>query len=133
MSEPIVDVFAAGTPLVQGNHRVSAHGRVYEQRSAALRAWRDTIMWACRLGGQRVLQPAEGPVSVEIRFVMPELKRPVRALPHIAPDVDKLARAVLDSITQARVIGDDGQVCRLEATKVYGTPPGARIIVRSMS
>jgi Holliday junction resolvase RusA-like endonuclease len=39
----------------------------------------------------------------------------------VAPDLDKLVRAVLDALT-AVAYRDDGQVTRITATKEYGTP-----------
>ena len=42
------------------------------------------------------------------------------------PDVDKLARAVLDAITESGTLRDDCQVVALSARKRYG-PPGVAI------
>jgi Holliday junction resolvase RusA-like endonuclease len=47
------------------------------------------------------------------------------------PDVDKLARACLDALTQSGAIRDDAQVVMLGATKVYGLP-GMVMTVRPM-
>jgi Holliday junction resolvase RusA-like endonuclease len=45
-----------------------------------------------------------------------------RRLPIVPPDIDKLARGLLDGIGQSGVIwGDDSQVIELKAIKVYGT------------
>jgi hypothetical protein len=42
------------------------------------------------------------------------------------PDADKLARAVLDAITESGTIRDDAQVVSLQVRKRYGQP-GVRI------
>ena len=54
------------------------------------------------------------------------MKRP---LPHVKPDLDKLIRAMNDSLTDARVWGDDGQVTTISARKIYGPTPGAQVSV----
>jgi crossover junction endodeoxyribonuclease RusA len=46
-----------------------------------------------------------------------------RPEPSVAPDLDKLVRAVLDGLT-AIAYRDDGQVVRLTAAKQYGVNPG---------
>ena len=51
------------------------------------------------------------------------------------PDVDKLARAVLDGLVSGGVMADDAQVVVLVARKVYasnGEAPGALIEVEAM-
>lgn len=62
----------------------------------------------------------EGPVQVRATFV---LDRPAsarkRLWPHTRPDVDKLARMVLDALTSAHVIHDDALVVDLHASKCY--------------
>ena len=55
-----------------------------------------------------------------------------RALPIVPPDVDKLARGLLDGIGQSEVIwGDDSQVVELIARKFYADDrePGADITI----
>lgn len=80
----------------------------------------------------------EGPVrvSLEFRLVRPKghmgkkgLKPTAPEHPGTKPDLDKLARAVLDALTGV-AFRDDSQVVRLEASKVYddtGTGPGVEI------
>ena len=47
------------------------------------------------------------------------------------PDVDKLARAVLDALT-GLVIADDSTVVELRAGKSYGRRPGVAVLVEEM-
>ena len=51
----------------------------------------------------------------------------------VKPDVDKLTRAVLDSLTAADIIDDDARCATLTATKNYTTKrhptPGVRITI----
>lgn len=82
--------------------------------------------------------PLEGPVRVSCAFVFPRPKHHRRANGNLRegaprrhgsrPDVDKLARAILDGITGV-VLRDDSQVSELWAVKTYGEQPGADIIV----
>lgn len=131
---------AAGTPAPQGSKTSYGPGRMVES-SPYVKPWRDLI----RAEAQRAHEgPAiAGAVDVKIRFWMPRPKshygtgrnadriRPqyVDAEHITKPDLDKLARAVLDAITEERragritrrgVIRDDSQVVRLEAVKNYG-------------
>jgi crossover junction endodeoxyribonuclease RusA len=55
------------------------------------------------------------------------------AVPRGKPDIDKLARSTLDSLTGI-VFDDDSRVARLELRKIYAAPgqEGARIEVAMM-
>jgi Holliday junction resolvase RusA-like endonuclease len=88
------------------------------RKSGSLKRWKQAIngeakveMWA------RGTEAIEGPVSVELVFYMPAPKRR-NARPAVKPDVDKLARAVLDGLTGS-AFADDGQVVELKASKRY--------------
>ena len=68
-----------------------------------------------------------GPVEVLLHFELARPKSARRLLPSTKPDLDKLARAVLDALTGV-VFKDDAQVVDLRVTKRYGTP-GVHVIV----
>lgn len=118
-------------PAVQGNHAISAHGRIYERSSAALRDWRDLVGWCARhhMGAR---PPVDDAVMVSLGFRLQAPRRTVRELPTTRPDIDKLSRACLDAMTGI-VYLDDAQVVHLEATKLYGETPGCRIIVAAFT
>lgn len=143
----IVDVFVPGRPIPQGSLRAFTRDgqrvRLAHSNATALSAWRGTIAHAI---GQRFpeLVPFPGPVRVTVAFHLQRPKNHYRTgrlsemlrpsaptWPAIAPDLDKLSRAVLDALTGV-VIRDDGQVVELAAVKRYAglTPIGARIIVQ---
>ena len=92
------------------------------ESSAALAPWREHIAWATRKA-TRQHDPADGPVSVALTFVMP---RPQRAKPGTPatkrPDLDKLVRAVLDALVMGAAMRDDSQVTRIIATKRLAEP-----------
>ena len=112
----------AGTPITQGSMSVF-RGRIVHQKSKELTAWRNTIHEACRA----IMEPLEGPVTVDVTFRLQSPRSAPRALPHVRPDVDKLARAALDGLTGA-AFADDAQVVTLTARKVYGAPGAVFVI-----
>lgn len=98
--------------------------------------------------------PFEGPLSVSLRFRMPiprsatKRARAGMAAGEIAhcgrPDIDNLAKAVLDAIGQdaaakkkgldARIVfANDSQIVRLFATKVYAEVPGVDVRVEAFA
>jgi crossover junction endodeoxyribonuclease RusA len=74
------------------------------------------------------------PVWVTLNFYLskPPSAPKRRFSPSVKPDVDKLVRATLDSLTGV-IFKDDAQVVELSASKNYGTPERVEIIVRQMA
>jgi len=72
--------------------------------------------------------PFAGPVAASIHLCYPyrkaEKRRVVASGAEIPcdtrPDLDNLAKGILDAMSAARVWGDDGQVARLTLEKVWG-------------
>jgi len=63
----------------------------------------------------------DGPVTVTLDFRLPRPKshpKTRRTWPAVAPDIDKLARLVLDALT-GTVLVDDARVIGLQASKDY--------------
>jgi len=72
-----------------------------------------------------------GPVALAITFALPRPASVRRRAPTTRPDVDKLARAVLDALTGV-LYADDAQVVDLHTRKRYAvTRPGAWIAVEA--
>lgn len=96
--------------------------------------WRERI--ALQLAQFVTTKVQEGPVDLDLTFVLPrprrhytakgELRPSAPELVSTRPDLDKLCRAVLDA-AQGIVYQDDAQVCSLRARKVYGQCPGVTI------
>jgi crossover junction endodeoxyribonuclease RusA len=134
----IIDV--AGDPMTQGSHiailpRGASKPILVESgdnaRRARFRAWRKTIT-AAAAGEMHGRAPTDQPVKVRLEFRLPRPRTVTREYPTAKMDVDKLARAVLDSLTRT-VFVDDGQVVNLMAEKRYtrdDEQPGVRIVVR---
>lgn len=114
--------FVQGIPAPQGSKRAFRRGTrtVLVESSKKLPLWREQVQ-------DRALEhcePLSGPVRVELEFVMPRTKamRDKPAPPHTKrPDIDKLARAVLDGLT-GPAFDDDSQVTELTVTKRRAMP-----------
>jgi len=121
-----------GDPVPQPRPRVSTRGgfaRAYVPASHPVHAYRQAVAVAARAAG---LSPSHETLRVEIfaEFARPKshmnkggIKATAPTLPR--PDVDNIAKAVLDSLQD--VIGDDTCVARLVVEKSYG--PEARTTV----
>ena len=74
------------------------------------------------------LLPIDAPVVVEAVFVFPRPKSVKRNYPTVAPDLDKLCRALGDGMTvDANVLVDDSRIVVWHASKVYGERPGVSV------
>lgn len=138
--EPLT-FFVRGTPIPQGSKTAIRHGRRARliEANKRLKPWRNTLQTAlaAQAAGRRV--PGPFTIYLDFRFTPPQRPRfrdPNGAGIHaVKPDVDKLTRAVLDSLTAADIIDDDARCTTLIATKTYTTKlhpsPGVRIIIEA--
>ena len=131
-----------GSPTPQGNKTRNRYGAIYD-KTKGLDDWRAAVARAAIDEGSPMLT---GPVAVSLQFVLERpkghwgtgrnlgvLKASAAPFPATRPDIDKLTRAVLDAMTQAKVYEDDGKVVRLKVTKVYagwGKPARCDVYVR---
>lgn len=124
-------VFVPGVPAPQGSKRHVGRGILIES-SKAVGPWRERVALAAHSHARGLLG---GPVSVDLVFVLPRPKSAPKCttLPAVKrPDIDKLARAILDALTGVW-IADDSQVIDLRATKHIADidgEPGVTITVR---
>lgn len=121
----MISFFAEGRPVPQGSMKFIKPGVMIHARSAELASWRATIAYRAKEAG---CHPIDSPICIKLRFQMPRPKTVKRTYPTVAPDVDKLIRAVLDGLTGVAYV-DDAQVVRIVAEKVYGSPIGVHIEV----
>ena len=124
--------FVPGVPQPQGSktgYIKSGRAVVVDKNPRLLKPWRVAVAEAARAAWE-YRELLEGPVRVEAVFVLLRPKSVTRELPHVRPDVDKLARAVLDGVTDAgNVWVDDAQVVQLDVSKRYGPVPGVHVMI----
>lgn len=130
-----------GQPQPQGSARsfVTRGGRaVVTSDNSQLRPWRDTVTWAARDALNkhpgRSSFPWTEPVELTLRFWVhrpASARKTVDVYPTSPPDLDKLVRAVGDSLVNAGVLKDDAQICDIVTRKRYAVSPDLRHIYRS--
>ena len=125
----LIHAFIPGKPIPQGSVNVYG-GRVVSVKPE-LRRWRDSIRAA--LLARHHGEPLDGPISVALAIQISPPQRPRWPLPAVKPDLDKLVRAALDSMsttsTQLGVITDDARVTSITAAKTYHHTPGVLITI----
>lgn len=148
MSADVLTFFAAGMPEPEGSTRAFVVGGrpvITHTKGGALRRWRDAVRAAALTEAEAVVWDVghDAPVEVTAHFTLPRPARPrFKDVPGTKPDLDKLARAVGDAITQERAKGggvvreglifDDSRIVTWHATKAYATdetPTGVLVTI----
>jgi Holliday junction resolvase RusA-like endonuclease len=125
----MIHAFIPGTPVPQGSVDVY-RGHIVAVKPA-LREWRDRIRAStmARHNGE----PMDGPLNVSLVFQLAPPKKPRWWAPAVKPDLDKLIRAVNDSLSttkkQRGVITDDARIIHIDADKTYHHTPGVYITI----
>lgn len=120
---PALAFAIAGEPAPQGSKTVGRrkNGTSFVRESSKkVKPWRDVVVAAIRdrfaatpgLRWEPLNDNRAGVVLDLVFTVSRPADRPkrLRCRPAVKPDLDKLTRAVLDALTTARVLGDDGRV-----------------------
>ena len=106
---------------------------VTTQKTKGLKEWQTAVQFVMQSEWRGEL--LQGPVFIGLAFRMLKPKSARKSDFYVAkrPDIDKLARAVLDGMTGI-VFRDDGQVAQLTVSKHYAdaTGPGVHIEVGSL-
>lgn len=143
--DQVTSFWVTGTPKPQGSKRAFKHPHtkrviMTESAGAALKDWRyDVKATACvQMAGRPMVVQPNG-VILTIQFVMPRPVSTPKSKPTPCavkkPDLDKLTRAVCDSLSGV-VYADDSQVVNLVTRKriaELGESPGAMITVDQVS
>lgn len=116
-----------GRPVTQGSMSAFiAGGRaiVTDQKGPKLKPWREAIRSTAVDAAGPAWQPLPGPVRVDLWLALPKpssapKRRRTWPTGKRSGDVDKLARACLDALTEAGIVRDDSQCVELRAVKDY--------------
>lgn len=128
---PVVSFQVVGDPTPQGSKTKMPNGAMLEGGTAELRAkrinWRNAVADAARIQAE-THGKLDGNLRlvVNFRFVMPKSRpKAVRdqgmAWKNGSPDLDKLVRAVGDSLTAGGLIRDDARIVHICAGKFETT------------
>ena len=122
-------------PAPQGSKRYLGNGRFVEA-SKKLEPWRQAIAHAVKELFEQTgdSTPFTQACKVKATFILPKPKTVKRELPTVAPDLDKLARSLGDSISLPKysvLVEDDSLICEWKLEKIYGTPEtmGVRVLI----
>lgn len=133
-----------GVPKTQGSMRaIIARGTgraiALHDQDPALRSWRTVVADAARQAHRGLM---DGPLGVTLVFHLPvptsrpeTLRTPKQRwqwlFPWRRPDLDKLERAILDSLTGV-LFRDDAQIVAVTKRKSYGAEPGVEVLVEPL-
>lgn len=125
-----VEFTVHGIPAPQGSKRVfMVKGRpVLTDASKNLTPWRDSVASAAHEAARGEM--FDCPLFVHLHFRMPRPKTVKRVHPTVAPDLDKLERAVFDAMTAGGLIRDDALIVSACVNKRYDDAPGVWVSVR---
>jgi Holliday junction resolvase RusA-like endonuclease len=127
----VIRFWVAGRAAPKGSriNRVRANGTVTSRPASKYeRPWVDEVKRCGQIAGRHAPDPGP-PYAVELLFLIPRPANSRYAHP-AQVDVDKLARAVIDGLVNAKLMSDDRHVTTMTATKrfaVSGEVPGVRI------
>jgi Holliday junction resolvase RusA-like endonuclease len=129
-----VSLSVTGDPASQGSHAIM-QGRIVQVNSKKHKAWRNAITQTALATLPADWEPIDEPCELIVNFYLPKPASAKRSLPTVSPDLDKLIRAVGDSLTDSGVVVDDSRIVRISARKLYaiGIEPGATIEVRTLN
>jgi Holliday junction resolvase RusA-like endonuclease len=137
----MIEIDVAGIPAPQGSKtaimRTGMDRPVLIESSSKVgrskhKSWRKAVHDACSawIEEQDGFQTLDEPIRVKILFTMPLGGDKYRTLHSTKPDIDKLARTVLDSLVTSKLIKEDSRVWRLDVTKLYApSGVGCRVVI----
>lgn len=129
----MLEVFVQGTPAPKGSMKAFRRGpyAVVTHDNKRTGPWQRLVEAAVidAMAAARITQPYDGPVVVHAAFFLPKPKTVKRALPSVAPDLDKLCRAVGDAL-EGVLLTNDSRIVEWQAFKAYSPNPSAHIVVQ---
>lgn len=142
----MIDFRVNGEPIPQGSMRAMVISREGQKPQAIIvpggsdkakklhKAWRNTVKEAAEAVMVRDgLTTLDEPVEIFLHFYLtPIMSDPFRRRHATTPDWDKLSRSVCDSLTDSKLIRDDGRICDATVSCRYapvGISPGVRVVI----
>lgn len=139
----MIDFTVLGTPAPQGSKTRTKWG--VREDNPNTKPWRAEVK-AAAFDARNGASPLDGSLKLEVTFTFLRpaahfgsgrnagvLKPSAPRWHTVAPDTDKLVRAIGDSLTQAGAIRDDSRFAVVIARKVYGEVASARVIVSDLA
>lgn len=123
----VLSCWVPGRPKTKGSLSVVNGRRGIASDTPASKRWRQLMAYAA---AGLIKAPIEGPVTVVAVFHLPVHPVSGHAWAGRVGDLDKLARNLLDALTDAGVYGDDVQVTRLLVDKVEAGERGPGVDLR---
>jgi Holliday junction resolvase RusA-like endonuclease len=130
-----------GPPHGKGRPRATRRGkgiRLYTDDKTV--AYETKVRKACR-EAMGLIKPLEGPISVRIVFALPMPKSLSKKNAQLAvdgvlkpikkPDIDNMAKSVLDGMNKIAFL-DDAQIVMLKVVKMYSIFPCAFVTMESV-
>lgn len=126
-----MEILVAGVPIPQGSMRHIGNGVIISS-NPKLAKWREQIAKAVvAIYGEPEI---DQPVAVSVVFNMPRLPSVKRDHPTVAPDLDKLQRAIGDALSiDCKYLKDDAVIVEWHAYKRYDPNPSAVISVKILT
>lgn len=123
--------FVHGIPQRQGSGQAFVNKKtgkpIYNSMPTSVRDWRVAVKSYLAINWDTG-PPFDGPIAASFIFVFPRVKSaPKRVFHTVAPDEDKLLRAMLDALTKGAAITDDARVFAPTPIGIYGDEPGVHI------
>jgi crossover junction endodeoxyribonuclease RusA len=124
-------LFVAGDPRPQGSKKAFARGKhiVLVEANKDLPAWRETMKRMFEMKMLELDNPFPTAIAVSIHFWLTRPKSVTRQYATGTYDIDKLTRAVLDSLQSAKVIVNDNLVVDLNVRKSYADDHESGVLV----
>jgi crossover junction endodeoxyribonuclease RusA len=124
-------LFVAGDPRPQGSKKAFNRGKhiVLVEANKDLPAWRETMKRMFEMKMLELDNPFPTAIAVSIHFWLRRPKSVTRQYATGTYDIDKLTRAVLDSLQSANVIVNDNLVVDLNVRKTYADDHQSGVLV----
>ncbi len=137
LEEKAITFFVAGKPVPQPRqrHKIlktrSGNDFVhnYTSKTHMVQGWKALVYYAAK---SNITSMITGPVRLSLHFYLPKPKSVKRKYPFVKPDVDNLAKAVMDALTIASIYTDDARVIDMDMKKRYAdteNPMGVHITI----